>query len=81
MLNLAIAPLIKKARARTSDPVQLAVISLLEMLCTDISAGERKRACATCRKQYRLELKRTAAWKQKHGYKSPPKTKARNSAS
>jgi hypothetical protein len=45
------------------------------MLATDVSAGERRRACATCRKQYRLELQRTAAWKQKHGYKSPPKAK------
>ena len=75
MLNLAIAPLVKKARARTSDPIQLSVISLLEMLATDVSAGERRRACATCRKQYRLELQRTANWKQKHGYKSPPKAK------
>lgn len=75
MLNLAIAPLVKKARARTSDPIQLSVISLLEMLATDVSAGERRRACATCRKQYRLELQRTAAWKQKHGYKSPPKAR------
>ena len=41
MLNLAIAPLIKKARARTNDPIQLSVISLLEMLATDVSAGER----------------------------------------
>ena len=75
MLNLAIAPLIKKARARTSDPIQLSVIGLLELLATDIASGERKRACVTCRKQYRLELKRTAAWKQKHSYKSPPKVK------
>ena len=50
MLNLAIAPLVKKARARTSDPIQLSVIGLLELLATDVSAGERKRACVYLQK-------------------------------
>jgi hypothetical protein len=75
MLLQIASQLTNKLRRRTSDPVALATASFLELLCRDIEAGKRKRACATCRKQYAKELAWTKDWWERTGEANKRKAK------
>jgi hypothetical protein len=65
MLLQVVRRLTNQVRARFKDAQVVAVCELLDSVATDIEAGRRKRACKTCRQNYRDELKATKEWTDK----------------